>query len=141
MARGTRFPRSKNVSGVTLATIPSGVTIDANAINNVSVAELEYLNGTAGYLVTYSSAGYKVSGGSSAWAGTTLNITHGMNTDLLGFGATHYNPSGVSVFQPLIFRPSPVPGAVSLTLQGMISTGAVSMAVSGGTIYWTAFGN
>ena len=129
MARSTRFPRSKSVSGVTFATIPSGVTIDANG---VALA--------GGYTVSYTSGSYKVSGGSSAWAGTSLTITHGMTTDLLGFSAVHYNPSGVSVFQPRIFRPSPVSGGVSLTLQGIIATGAASMAVSGGTVYWTAFG-
>jgi len=130
MARGTRFKKSLGgISGVTIATIPSGVTIDQNGIA---------LPG--GYTVGYTATSYKVSGGSSAWAGSTLSIDHGMTTDLLGFGTTHYNPGGVSVFQPLMFRPSPVAGSVSLTLQGMITAGAVSMAVSGGTIYWTAFG-
>ena len=142
MARGSRFQKSLGgISGTTFATIPSGVTIDANGINDVSVAELDYLDGAAGYLVTYSAAGYKVSGGSAAWAGATLSVLTGMTTNLLGFGATHYDPGAVSCFQAIIFKPSPVSGGVSLILNGMTAAGAVSLAVSGGTVYWTAFGH
>lgn len=130
MARGTRFPRSKAVSGSTFTTIPSGVTIDANGISLPSSL----------YTVSYTAANYKVSGGSVAWAGTSVTATHGMSNALTGFGATHYNPGGVSVFQPVIFAPSPVAGGISIALEGLTAVGGASMAVSGGTIYWMAFG-
>jgi len=131
MARGSRFDRSANVSATTFATIPSGTTIDANGISLPSSL----------YSVSYSTSGYKISGGSQAWAGTTLSVAHGMANSLLGFGATHYNPGGVSIFSVFLSNPSPVStGGVSLSLQGMIAAGAVSLAVSGGTVYWTAFG-
>lgn len=144
MAR-TRFKKSAaGISGVTFATIPSGVTIDANAINNVSTTEFDKLNGITayGYPVGYASAsGCSVSGGSSAWAGTTLSVNHGMGTDLKGFSVCQYNPSGVSVNQIQISYPSPVPGSVSVALVAMNQLGGASTATSGGTIYWVAFGN
>ena len=129
MARSTRFPKSKSVSGVTFATILSGVTIDANGLNNSGL-----------YPVSFTTSGCSMSGGSSAWAGTTLSIEHGM-TNLLGFSAIHYDPSGVSVNQIQTAYPSPVTSKVSVALVAMEVAGGASTATSGGTIYWMAIGN
>ena len=130
MARGTRFDRSAYVSGTTIATILSGVTIDANGIDN----------GSSIYPVGFTYSGCSVSGGSSAWAGTTISINHTMLNDLKGFSACQYLPAGISVNQIQISQPSPAPGSVSLALVTMEQLGGTSTARSGGTIYWMAFG-
>ena len=143
--RGTRFQKSiAGISGVTFATIPSGVTIDANGINNISVAELAKLDGIAsyGYPVGYNTSvsGCSVSGGSVAWAGTTLEITHGM-TNLLGFSWAHYLPGGgVSVNQLHLAFPYTNSSVVSACLSSMNQIGFSITAASGGTLYWMAFG-
>lgn len=124
MARGTRYTRSKEVSGVTFTTIPSGTTIDANGMN----------------VLSYTVADYKMSGGNTAWAGTTLSIATGLSTDIKGFSFAHFNPGGVSVFQAQLSKPSPVAGSVSLALVAMEKGGGASTAASGGTIFWIAFG-
>jgi len=125
MARGTRFSKSKaGISGTTFATIPSGVTIGPNGAN----------------ILSYTASGYKVSGGNTAWAGTTLSLVHGF-TDLKGLSYAHYNTSGASVTKLEIEKPSPVPGSVSACLVAVNQVGGSSTAMSGGTLFWVAFGN
>lgn len=126
MARGTRFKKSAaGVSGVTFATIPSGTTIDANGAN----------------VIAYTVAGHKMSGGNTAWAGTTLSISTGLTVDIKGFITAHYNPGGVSIFQTQLSYPSLVFGSVSLALVAMNQLGGASTATSGGTVFWIAFGS
>jgi len=131
MARGTRFDRSAYVAGTTIATILSGVTIDANGIDV----------GSSIYPVGFTYSGCSVSGGSVAWAGTTLSIEHTMLNDLKGFSFCQYLPAGASVSQLVLSQPSPVPGKVSAELVNVNQLGFAITAASGGTIYWMAFGN
>jgi len=81
-ARGTR--RSSGIeSGVTWATNPSGVTIDGTGINAgdlLSLAELNYLNGSVGYVMGNATAGKLITSGVSYWAGTTLTLATGLTT-------------------------------------------------------------
>jgi len=82
-ARGTR--RSSGVeSGVTWVTRPSGVTVDTSGINAgaglLTLAELNRINGAAGYIVGNATAGKLVTSGVSYWAGTTLNLATGLTT-------------------------------------------------------------
>jgi len=94
---------------------------------------------SGGYPVGYTAENYKLSGGTAAWAGTTLGITHGMKT-LLGFAAGRYMASAVSTIEVVISTPNITTNGVSLTFQAMTDANGATMAISGGTVYWTAFG-
>lgn len=132
--RGSRNPRGV-WSAVTLATIPSGVTIDLGA-GFVTTSGVSVGDGT-NFMVTYTSVGYKVSGGNTTWAGTSLSLTHGFTT-LTGFSGMYQS------------RAATYPVVVEMTDNGI--SGAVSAAAyiaayvtkplmySGGTLFWTAFG-
>lgn len=80
-ARGTRNS-SGVISGVSWATNPSGVTIDQYGITidtgSIAQAELEYLDGAAGYVVGSATAGKLCVSGVSYWAGTTVVLTTGL---------------------------------------------------------------
>ena len=81
LGRGTRFT-SGMLSGVTLVTDPSGVTIDYQGITTsaglVSGTELIYLNGAVGYSVGNASAAKLCVSGVSYWAGTTVTLVTGL---------------------------------------------------------------
>lgn len=81
--RGSRFT-SGIVSGVSLGTNPSGVTIDQYGITidtgSIAQAELEYLDGAAGYLVGNAASGKLVVSGVSYWAGTTVTLVTGLSS-------------------------------------------------------------
>ena len=151
MARKTRAGMKKlnrtwsTESAVTFATIPSGVTINNSHINDITVAELDYLDGAGGPVVSnpHSVAGNMISFSTSAvtWAGASVSVasaSHGLTT-LLSFNAIytdgdtasvatcrfHYTPSGVSI------------DVIAQTLLGGTTTIPAS---SGGTIQWQAFG-
>jgi len=94
---------------------------------------------SGGYPVGFTSQNYKISGGTVAWAGSALSITHGMTT-LHNISVTRYMASAVSVGEVVITEPSVVSGKVSATLNFLTAAGAVSVATSGGTLYWLAFG-
>ena len=82
-ARGTR-DSSGVLSGVTWATNPSGVSVDANGISTasglVSLVELNYLNGAAGSAIGNATAAKLLVSGVSNWAGTTLTLTSGLSS-------------------------------------------------------------
>lgn len=146
--RGTRMGRGI-LSGTTLATIPSGVTADVAGIaydgtTYVTPTELGYLDGQAGYGITYGIAGYEITGGSTRWQGVSEPIAHGFST-LTGFVATYgvHVPavSGNSSPLPVIKTlKSPTAGVVTAVVVREMAETSSSLLASGGTIFWLAFG-
>jgi hypothetical protein len=107
-------------SGVTLATIPSGVTIDSNGINCGGGSQLLW------------------NGGNSAWAGSSLSITHGFTT-LSGFSAS-FMETGCTMPPTIVTQDNAISGGVSLGVYHCV-TSALTIMASGGTVFWTACGS
>lgn len=143
--RGTRMGRG-NLSGTTLTTIPSGVTVDRGGIaydgtTAVTPAELGYLDDQAGYGVAYTTtAGYGLNAGSAVWAGASLTINHGFTTTLLGLSVTWGHDGGVtSVVVPCV-KEALTAGYVSVALYTETAADSMHLAVTGGTMFWMALG-
>jgi hypothetical protein len=118
--RGTR--RYKGVqSGTTFASIPSGTTMDCHGVNFGGGTQL------------------KMNSGSAAWAGATLNITHGFTT-LTGFSSSVVQDSGSGVTAPAVpwVQDTGVSGGVSLAFRSIQSSNAI--LGTGGNVKWVAFG-
>ena len=160
MARSRNLNKRKNriwteISGTTFSTFPSGVTIDNSGVitaaGTVSPTELSYLDGAAGDAITYTSgAGYVIVAGSQTWAGTTLQINHGLTT-LTGLVATWHTvtatlTAGVSGYAHIIRSAGgDINGTASAVVtQLMYDGGSLSatpqLQKAGGTISWMAFG-
>lgn len=117
--RGTR--RYKGVqSGTTWATTISGVTIDGHGIDCGGGTQLLF------------------NAGSVAWAGTTLNVTHGFST-LYGFSASVQQDAGSGVSAPATpwLQYTSVSGGVSLAFRSITNNAILG---TGGTVKWIAFG-
>lgn len=116
--RGTR--RYKGVqSGVTIATIPSGVTITVAGINAGGGTLLQH------------------NAGNSAWAGASLSITHGFTT-LTGFSSSFFE-TGCTMPPTIVHQDNGISGGVSLCVYHC-TTSALTIMDSGGTVFWNAWG-
>ena len=140
---GLRDSRTwSKISGVTICTIPSGVTINSGGLNDLSSTELGYLDLIAGPAIGMKSSvstGYMVSGDSAAWAagGTSLTITYANLgiTKLFGF-ATQYMGSAVSA---TTIRCNENAGVMSMAVVAPEILGGVTvLGGSGGSVYWMA---
>jgi hypothetical protein len=130
--RGTRMPRGV-FSGTTLATIPSGVTMSLGG--GLEVTSGVSIGDGTNYWVTYTSLGYKVAGGNSAWAGASLTISHGFTT-LTGISGIHM-ATGVTQPGIVVSQDNGISGGVSMAIMEHTNDGLMK---SGGTLFWTAFG-
>lgn len=140
--RGTRMGKGY-LSGTTLQTNPSGVTIDNQGLfyasaTYITPTELGKLDGIAGYPVANTAAAKLLSGGTVAWAGTTVQIATGLTT-ITSFSLTAEDTTHVyaNTFRTLRV---PTAGGVSVALVVPKSGGSVVLAQGGGTICWMAFG-
>ena len=164
MARPRKINKRKyrmwtEVSATTFSTQPSGVTIDSDYIDItdlvsgittgaglVSKTEVSYLDGVAGDVIAVpSSPGISWTGASVAWGGVTLQIDHGF-TDLYSITAQFANnnpPMDTTNAVCLLIRggTGDTLGTVSgVVIQHYDTMGGTTLAPSGGTIFWMAFG-
>ena len=116
--RGTRHQRGA-FSGTTFTTNPSGVTIDKNGIDSGGGSQLAF------------------NGGNTAWAGSSLSITHGFST-LTGFSA-NYMHTGVSPGY-VVTQDNGVSTKVSAAVYMDTESASALLSVSGGTVFWMACG-
>jgi len=116
-----------SVSGVTITTSPSGVTIDKGGIQI-----------PAGFTVGYGTQGYKFVAGQTAWAGVSISITHGLTT-LTSLSLTYEGASGTSV-PSCVYEDKGVAGGVSAAMYVEGDGGGSALKASGGTINYLAFG-
>jgi len=146
--RGTRASQKGVLSGTTLATVPSGVTIDQSGIQHTSgtaitPAELGYLDGQAGYGVAYTAtAGFKLSGGTLAWAGASVTIAHNLTTTLQSIVASYEYAAAVSDPLVALGTNNVSTSSVSVAVYGHPSSvsAAFGLMASGGTVHWMALG-
>ncbi len=160
--RGTRNPRGIT-SGVTLATIESGSTIDVRGISGATLfakpsgitiaaggiyyndttaitpTEVGKLDGIAGAALAGTAVGGKVAGGAVTWAGTSLAISTGLTT-VTSFTASLGNISGASAAGCEWNSTESTAGKVTAALTSVTTTNAVILCGSGGSITWIAFG-
>ena len=139
------------ISGTTFSTLPSGVTIDstgieASTLGNVSTTELSYLDGAGGdVLACDKGTGFSITGASVAWAGTTIQISHGFTT-LQGISVTFSGPTAATGTSPVVCHIIQSAGGdanstVSAVVLTTFNSGASTKLHDGGaTIFWTAFG-
>jgi len=116
---GTRMPRGV-FSGVTLATIPSGVTMDSKGIDFPSFGPFDFMSAKV------------------AWAGTTLTLAHGFTT-LYHINATLINGTGSgasTAWTTRITELNPALGGVSCSIR----TDSNAVLGSGGSVTWFAIG-
>uniref|UniRef100_A0A6M3IEQ8 Uncharacterized protein n=1 Tax=viral metagenome TaxID=1070528 RepID=A0A6M3IEQ8_9ZZZZ len=147
LVRGTR--RSSGIeSGVTWATNPSGVTIDNQGITTgtdlISTAELDYLTGSAGYVIGNPAAAKLCVSGVSYWAGTTITLVSGLTAISSLITTVINNGAGT---QPLIVNTGNVnnnPGCASASLRYSLGGDGSSIAslviAPGCSIAFIAFG-
>ncbi len=146
--RGTRWWGPQ--SGTTFFTQPSGVTIDNTGIavnaGNISVLELSYLDGAGGDVVASDAGtGMSLTGASVAWAGTTLQVSHGFSV-LQGITAIFSGPTAATGTSPINCHIIQSTGGdanstVSVVALTTFNSGASTKLHDGGaTIFWTAFG-
>lgn len=115
--RGTRNPIL--ISGATVATIPSGVTVDPTGIDTGGGSMLQFNSGI------------------SAWAGTSISLTHGFAT-LAGISAS-YQSRGATYPVCVEWQDNGISGAVSAAAY-IASYVTKPLMHSGGSIGWTGFG-
>ena len=116
--RGTRHTRGV-FSGVTLATIPSGVTIDYRGMLTPQGTYLRYNAATV------------------AWSGASLSITHGFST-LYHIGASIIGTgSAASETCAPVFYDDGYAATLALAFRTVTNH---AMLASGGTVTWTAMG-
>ncbi len=162
MARSKNPGKRKNriwteISGTTLSTLPSGVTIDSSglitAAGTVSPTELSYLDGAGGdVLACDKGTGFSITGASVPWAGTTLQIDHGFTTlqsiNVIYSGACNATRTGASpavchIVQDITGDANSTVSAVVVQVgHGRIVASGDSTVLmeTGGTIFWMAFG-
>uniref|UniRef100_A0A6M3JTR4 Uncharacterized protein n=1 Tax=viral metagenome TaxID=1070528 RepID=A0A6M3JTR4_9ZZZZ len=137
------------ISGTTLSTLPSGVTIDNSGIitaaGTVSPTELSYLDGAAGDVVAYTSApGYVIVSGTTIWKGTTIQLSHGLTTltSLIATYHTATQATAVSAHAHIIRSAGgDTNGTVSAVVTRMTAAAMTpEIALGGGSVSWIAFG-
>lgn len=125
--RGTTGRGTANwgkLSGVTWATIPSGVTIDGNSGFNTKGNSIGFFNA-----------------GMTGWAGTSVLINHGFTSSLISFvGSYRYEGSMVSAPSVVHWEPGITAGTVTAALYSANPTGTLLALLSGGSIAWIASG-
>lgn len=140
-------------SGTTFATLPSGVTISSTngievALGNISMTELSYLDGAGGdVLACDKGTGFSITGASVAWAGTTLQINHGFTT-LQGIGGIYVDASNKSDVSPVNCMLIQSAGGDANSTVSMVAViyndtsegTSTTLATTGGTVFWYAFG-
>ena len=140
-------------SGTTFSTLPSGVTISSTlgisvAAGNVSMTELSYLDGAGGdVLACDKGTGFSITGASVAWAGTTLQISHGFTT-LQGIGVIYVDAQNKSDVSPISCQLIQSAGGdanstvSAVAVRKIITSNGTStvLATTGGTVFWHAFG-
>ena len=144
--RQTRF--WDQISGCTLATLESGVTISSQGIivaaGTVSPTELSYLDGAAGDVVAYTSAaGYEITAGVAYWSGTSIRINVGLSTVAAFMGNLYYSASDtapVSAPGSVIWQDGVTDQTVTAAIYVNGLNGAKAFHAAGGSIYWMAFG-
>ena len=131
--RGTRFWGP--VSGTTFYSQPSGTIIDSNGIT-IAAGDV---------LLCDTGLGFSLSGASVAWAGTTLQISHGFSV-LQGISAVFSGPTAATGTSPVVCHIIQSAGGdtnstVSVIAMTTFNSGASTKLHDGGaTIFWTAFG-
>lgn len=145
----TRSSRTQGIiSGTTVGTWPSGVTLSEGGIEYssgsfITATELGYLGAPAGPVlaaVSSTSTGLYVTGGSVAWAAggasVSVNFTDLGITTLYGFSAQHMGSCVSGAF----VRCNDTPSGVSMVVVAPEILGGVTVVGgTGGTIYWMAF--
>jgi len=154
--RGTRLWGP--ISGTTFQTQPSGITIGPDGITvsagTVDYTELSYLDEAGGdVLACDKGTGFSITGASVAWAGTTLQISHGFTT-LQGISAVFSGSSvdggGTAVSPATCHIIQSTGGDVNSMVSAVVvqryhgrvvpSGDSVGLVASGGTVFWMAFG-
>ncbi len=155
MARKRKPNSRKNriwteISGTTLSTLPSGVTIDSSGIitaaGTVSPTELSYLDGAGGdVLANDYGTGFSITGASVPWAGVSIIASHGFTT-LQGFVATYSSVNAGTAVSPTICElqqsgASDANNTIAIMAKQVSDDGSKqALATTGGTIFWMAFG-
>lgn len=143
--RGTRHPGGM-FSAVSLGLTISGITITQTGIQHnsgtITPTIMGYLDDVGGYAIEHTSAAnYKISGGTVAWAGSSLGITTGL-TSVLALCATVSINSGADVTRACMLEwvHSITGGKVTAALVSATSSCQKNLVSSGGTMHWIAFG-
>lgn len=143
--RGTRHPGG-TFSAVSLGLTISGITITQTGIQHnsgtITPTIMGYLDDVGGYLVEHpTTANYKISGGTVAWAGASLGITTGLTSVLGFFGsleASKYSAVSAGITE---WVHAGVGGKVTAALVSVTANISTKITVkSGGTLAWIAFG-
>ena len=143
-ARGTR--RSSGIeSGVSWATKPSGVTIDSVGIDagsgTITLTELNYLNGSAGYIVGNPTAGKLMVSGVSYWAGATLSIVTGLTALETFVGTIIQSAASTNPLTVYASNINTIAGRCSVAIRYDMGVTAAAPAIAGGcTVGWIAIG-
>jgi len=145
-SRGTR--RSSGIeSGVTWASNPSGVTIGTAGLETASglitPTELNYINGSVGYVIGNTAAGKLLTSGVTNWSGNTIALATGLST-IEGFTA-EVRDEGTSIYALVVHAWNlSTPNGVSAGIYFKSSeTGGGSLAITqapGCSIAWMAHG-
>jgi len=141
--RGTRVSEGV-VSGTTIATTPSGVTLDQAGIcydgtTYVTPTELGKLDAIDGYPMGYATAGTQVIGATIAWAGASIVVTHGFTT-LVAFTTQYWDKQGGTSIRATAITESSRTSSVSVAAYTVTAGGLGLLAASGGSISWIAVG-
>ena len=147
-ARGTR--RSSGIeSGVSFGTNPSGVTIGSVGIDvgsgNITLDQLNKLNGLTTYNVGNIAAGKLMTSGVSAYTGTTLSIVTGLSTLEVFVGSLLVGASSSNPLTMYASNINTVAGSCSVGIRYNmgIEAGAPACytdAANGATVMWIAIG-
>ena len=155
--RGTRISRyvdgDADVSGTTLASQPSGTTIDYQGVtatqfgdgtSTLVAADLVNLASIAGPAIGATSvSALRISSDVTNWAGASVAIATGLTT-IVSFVATYRITDGgadVSEAQAVQYFPSATAGVVTASLYAQADpTGTLAIAAAGGSIGWMAIG-
>jgi hypothetical protein len=147
---GGRGSRVQTIySGTTLATNPSGVTVDSTGINAagtaISLTELGYIDNLAGYPLSYTSAaGYDTTAGMKTWAGSSIGIKPGFTTNMLATICAFVKNDAAVASPPIMIEQILTAGGLAVTV-GLYtlnpSTATVRLYPSGGSIAWFAIGS
>jgi len=142
--RGSRLSQRGILSGATIATVPSGVTIAQGGIvysntTAISPTEVGYLDGCAGAAIAGTAAGYIIAGGIADWAGASVLITTGLTTVTAFTGSWYRDPATATTQAASVewVQHGVTVGAVTAALMYGSTT---ALFPSGGSLAWMAFG-
>jgi len=148
--RGSRLSQRGILSGATIATVPSGVTLAEGGLlysgnTGITPTEVGYLDGAGGVVMAGTAAGGIFAGGIANWAGSSVLISTGLTTVTTFVGSLYNDPAsaptaayGVEWVQHSITTSD---GSVTAGLMyGGTSLTPAVLKSSGGSLAWMAFG-